>query len=221
MATATNYYKLGPGVKNYNAADQGAYYTFTNPTPGTGIISGVVTSLADTTPLLIIKNNNQQGSGVNVYLDYLKLVVSVIGVGHTVPFVALKIDRSQSVTRYSSGGSTITPAASSANASNTTGSSQVFFGALTAASAGNAALLASHRIKGAIEVVLDSFTFDFGPCEQQPQNGLADNTTTISHGYFPMPPVVLGPQMHALIHYWGASMSTGTTFFVNGGYWEI
>lgn len=217
----TNYQKLGPGVKNYNAADQGAYYTFTNPTAGTGIISGVVTSLADTTPLFILKNNNAVGSNVNVYLDFLKLVVSVVGVGHTVPLVALKVDRSQTTTRYSSGGSTLTPAAASANAVNATGNSQVYFGAITAAAAGNAALLASHRTKGAIEVVLDSFTFDFGPCEQQPQNGLVDNTTTISHGYFPMPPVVLGPQQHVLLHYWGASMSTGTTFFLNGGYWEI
>lgn len=219
---ATNYSKLGPGVKNYNAADQaGAYYTFTNATPGTGIISGVVTSLADTTPLLVFKNNNPVGSGVNVYLDYLKMVVSVVGVGHTAPFVALKIDRSQTVTRYTSGGTQITPQNSAASSANQNGNSQVYFGAITAAAAGSAALLASHRTKGAIEVVLDSFTFDFGPCEQQPQNGLADNSSTISHGYFPFPPVVLGPQQHALLHYWGASMSTGTTFFVNGAYWEL
>ncbi len=114
-----------------------------------------------------------------------------------------------------------TPQASSANAGNISGNCKVYFGAITAAAAGTAALLASHRIKGAIEVVLDSFVFDFGAPEGQPQNGLADNSTTISHGYFTMPPVVLGPQQTALLHYWGASMSTGTTFFVNGGYWEL
>lgn len=218
----TNYQRLGPGVKNYNAADQGAYYTFTNPTPGTGIISGVVTSLADTTPILIIKNNNLAG-GPKIYMDVLKLVVSVVGVGHTAPFVAAKIDRSssQSNARYTSGGSTLTPAGPQTGQPNATGNGQVYFGAITAAAAGNGALLCSHRTKGAIEVALDSFTFDFGPCEQQPQDGLVDNGTTQSHGYFPLPPVILDPQTHFLLHYWGASMSTGTTFFVNGGYWEI
>ncbi len=70
-------------------------------------------------------------------------------------------------------------------------------------------------------VVLDSFTFDFGAPEQQPQNGLVDNSTTISHGLFNMPAVVVAPQTTVLLHYWGASMSTGTTFFVNGAYWEV
>lgn len=217
----TGFLKLGPSAKNYIPADQGNYYTFTNPTPGTGIISTAQGTLADTAPLLIIKNNNPVASGVNVYLDYLKLVVSVVGIGFTAPFVALKIDRSQTVTRYTSGGSQITPQNVNAGSPNQNGNSQVFFGAITAAAAGSAALLASHRTKGAIEVVLDSFTFDFGAPEQQPQNGLVDNGSTQSHGLFNFPPVVLAPQQHALLHYWGASMSTGTTFFVNGGYWEV
>ena len=215
--------KLGPGVKNYAAVDQGNYYTFTNATVGTGIVSGVVTSQADTTPLLLIKNNNAVSSGINIYMDKVKLVVSVVGVGHTIPYMSLKIDRSQTTTRYTSGGTAITPAASHTGAiggGGATGNAQVYFGAITAAAAGSAALLASERTKGAIEVVLDSFIFDFGPAEMQPQNGLVDNSTTISHGYFPWPGVVIAPQTTMLMHYWGASMSTGTTFFVNGGYWE-
>lgn len=217
----TGFTKLGPYPKTVVGADQGGYYTFTNPTVGTGIISGAVTSQADTTPLLIVKNNNPVSSGVNCYLDFLKLVVSVVGTGHTIPYASLKIDRSQTTTRYSSGGSTLTPQNSNAASANASGNCQVYFGAITAAAAGSAALLASHRIKGAIEVVLDSFTFDFAAAEQQPQNGLVDNSTTISHGLFNFPPVILGPQQHALLHYWGASMSVGTTFFVNGGYLEV
>ncbi len=218
---ATGFTKLGPFPKTLVSADQGNYFTFTNPTVGTGLVSGVVTSQADTTPLLIIKNANSVLSGVNIYPDFLKLVVSVVGVGHTIPYMSLKIDRSQSVSRYTSGGTQLTPQNSSTGAGNISGNGQVYFGAITAAAAGTGALLASHRIKGAIEVVLDSFTFDFGAAEQQPQNGLVDNTTTISHAIFNMPPVVIGPQQTMLIHYWGASMSTGTTFFVNGGYTEV
>jgi hypothetical protein len=217
----TGYTKLGFTPKNYQASDQGAYYTFTNPTVGTGIIGGVVTSQADTTPLLLIQNGNPVGSGINVYMDCLKLTVSVVGVGHTIPYVSLKIDRSTTTTRYTSGGTQITPQASAANSPNPNGKANVYFGAITAAAAGTGALLASYRIKGAIEVVLDSFTFDFGAPEQQPQNGLADNGATISHGLFNMPPVILGPSQTALLHWWAAANSTGVTWFLNGGYWEI
>ncbi len=216
----TGFTKLGPYPKAYAAADQGAYYTFTNPTVGTGLIGGVVTSQADTTPLLLIQNGNPVGSNVNVYLDYLKLVVSVVGIGHTIPYVSLKIDRSTTV-RYTSGGTQITPQNSAASGPNNNGNSKVYFGAITAAAAGTGALLASHRTKGAIEVVLDSFTFDFGAPLQQPQNGLVDNGATESHGLFNLPPVVLGPQQTALLHWWAASNSTGVTWFFNGGYWEV
>lgn len=217
----TGFTKLGPSPKNYAGADQGNYYTFTNPTAGTGLISGAVTSLADTTPVLLVKNNNTVASGINLYMDYLKLVVSVVGVGHTVPLVALKVDRSQVTQRYTSGGTQLTPQASNSGAASPNGNGLVYFGAITAAAAGSAALLASHRIKGAIEVVLDSFTFDFGAPIQQPQNGLADNTTTISHGLFNLPPVTIAPQEWMAFHYFAASMGTGTTFFVNGGYTEV
>lgn len=217
----TGFSQLGPSPKVYAAADQGGYYTLTNPTAGTGIIAGVVTTLADTTPLLLLKNNNAVGSKINIYMDYVKLVVSVAGIGHTAPFVALKVDRSQSVNRYTSGGTAITPQASNASAANPSGNGLAYFGAITAAAAGDARLLSSHRIKGALEVVLDSFTFDFGPAEQQSQNGLVDNSTTISHGLFALPATVIGPQQWLALHYFAASNSTGTTFFVNAGYWEV
>jgi len=125
MATGIGQYGFGAKMARY--ADAGKYYSFTNATPGTGIIGGVVTSLVTTTPVLVIRNGNAVGSGINCALDFLKLVVSVVGIGHTVPYVAWKIDRSQTV-RYTSGGTQITPQASGAGAASPTATARCISG---------------------------------------------------------------------------------------------
>lgn len=220
MATDIGQYGFGPKMHRY--AGDGGYFTATNPTAGTGVISGVVTSLADTTPLLLIRNNNGANSGVKIYLDWLKLQVTVVGIGHTAPHIAVKKDFGQNVNRYTSGGSTITPQPVGRTKGGVipTSNALIYFGAITAAAAGDARLIESFRVKGAIEVLLDTFMFDFGAPVVQPQNGLVDNSTTISHGLFNMPPVEIDPQEWAAIHWWGASLSTGTTFAFTLGYLE-
>lgn len=220
MATGIGQY--GFGAKMHRYADAGKYFTATNPTAGTGLISGAVTSLADTTPLVLIKNGNTAGSGIKLYLDYLKLQVTVVGVGHTAPHIAVKKDFSQSTTRYTSGGTQITPQpVGRSGGAIPASSAQVYFGAITAAAAGDARLISSFRVKGAIEVVLDTFTLDFGAPVVQPQNGLVDNSTTISHGVFNMPPLELDPQEHATIHWFAGSQGTGTTFAFTLGFVEV
>jgi hypothetical protein len=216
MATGLGQY--GFGVKNHRYATAGKYFMATNPTPGTGIVSGVVTSLADTTPVLLIKNNNPVASGVKVVLDFLRLHVTVVGVGHTSPKLTLKLDRSQSTTRYTSGGSTITPVCCGGGGASL---AQVYFGAITAAASGDAVLLDTFQLKTAIEVVNDTFTVDFGSPTGSIKSALADNSTTISHSYFPTCPVSLDPQQHASLHFWAASNSTGVTFQFSLGYVEV
>lgn len=211
--------QYGFGVKNHRYAQAGKYFMATNPTPGTGIVSGVVTTLADTTPLLLVKNNNAVGSGIKLVPDFLRLHVTVVGVGHTSPKLSLKIDTSQSVTRYTSGGSTITPV--SCGGIGSVSNAQVYFGAITAAAAGAAALIDSFQLKTAIEVVNDTFTVDFGCPTASLKSALADNTTTISHGYFPTAPISLEPQQHMALHFWAASNSTGVTFQFSFGYIEV
>ena len=103
--TTTNYTAFGGSAKLHPLADQGKYFVATNPTPGTGIASGAVTSLADTTPYLVIKNNNTVASGIKMYLDFWRLTLTAAGGGGTVRNMTFKLDSSQSVTRYTSGGS--------------------------------------------------------------------------------------------------------------------
>lgn len=226
MATGIGQYGFGSKLHRY--ADAGKYFTLTNPTPGTGIITGVVTSLADTTPYIVFKNNNTVASGIKCYLDFLQLDVTVVGTTFSASRkFAHKLDTSQSTTRYSSGasqtfGPSLTNAINNTNADSTNASAaNVYVGAITAAAAGSARLVSSGTLCSAIEVVFSTYVFDFGGPVQQPYSGLVDNSTTPMHKVFPAPPIVVGPQEHYLLHLWGATLSVGITFGVNMGWIEV
>jgi hypothetical protein len=219
--------QFGFGVKTARYAAAGKYWTATNPTAGTGVISGVVTSLADTTPYIVVKNNNAAPTsgtaGTRIHLDKLVLDVTVVGTTFSGSRkFAHKIDYNTSRANPT-GGSTITPQPTGRNADGTlpaTGA-QVFAGALTAAAAGDARLVESGTLCSAIEVVFSTFTFGFGDALNQPLTGLVDNSTTPMHKYFPLAPVVLAPGEMWTFHLWGASLSVGITFGFNLGYVEV
>ena len=212
----TGFSKFGPNVKNYAPADQGNYFVATNPTPGTGIASGSVTTLADTTPLLIVKNNNSVG-GANIYLDQLRLTVSAAGGGGTTRFLTSKTDTSQTTARYTSGGTSIGAGVNTNGLSTSAASNaQVYFGALTAAAAGSARLICHLTLREIIEIVQDTFIIDYGAAVGQPTSALATGGAATVARYFAHPPVVIPPQQHYLLHYWGASLTTASFEFVLG-----
>jgi len=219
MATGLGQY--GFGSKTHRYADAGKYFVASNPTPGTGVIGMVSTTSDNTKPTLLFKNGNTVASGIRCYLDYLRLCCTVVGVGHTAPKVTFGLDVSQTTTRYTSGGSSITPV--NVNGDSTNASAVTFyFGAVTAAAAGSARLINSHAItSGAIEVVYDTFVFDFGAPSHSMKASLIDNTTTLTHGYFSEPPVIVGPGQHFTAIIWGASNSTGITWAFDMGWVEV
>ena len=220
MATGLGQY--GFGVKNHRFAQSGRYFMATNPTPGTGLISGAVTSLADTTPYILVRNNNSVASGINIYPDFLRLHVTVVGIGHTSPKLTVKLDTGQTTTRYTSGGTAITPISTGNGAATLAATGAlIYFGAITAAAAGAAVLIDTFQLKTAIEVVNDTWAVDFGSPTHSVKSALADNSTTISHGYFGTAPICIGPQQHLTIHLWAASMSTGVTLQPSFGYIEL
>lgn len=221
---ATGIGQFGFGVKNTRLAAAGKYFTATNPTAGTGIISGVVTSLADTTPYIVIKNNNAASTtgSPKIHLDKLVLDVTVVGTTFSGSRkFAHKIDYGGRA--VPTGGTTITaqPTGRAADGTIPTSAAQIYVGALTAAAAGDARLIESGTLCSAIEVVFSTFVFDFGGPMAQPTAGLIDNSTTIMKNCFPLAPVVIGPQEHWLFHLWGATLSVGITFGFNLGYVEV
>lgn len=223
MATGIGQY--GFGAKNWRYAEAGKYFTVSQPTPGTGTVSAAVTSLADTTPYLVFKNNNTVLSGIKCYLDVWALVCTAAGGGGTVRNMTFKLDSSQTTARYTSGGASwgsglttgiVNVNADSSNASN----AQVYIGAITAAAAGSARIVENVMMREIIEIVNDSFVFDFGAAQAGGNAQLATGGSATTSKYFPIAPIIVGPQEHFLAHYWGASL-TAATFANKLGWVEV
>lgn len=220
MSTGIGQY--GFGAKSHRYADAGKYFTATNSVPGTGVVTGVVTALAATTPYIILKNNNTVASGIKCYLDALQLYCTVVGTTFAASRqCAHHIDSSQSTTRYTStatsihgSGQTLPINNVNADSGNASGA-LVYVGPIVAAAAGAARLVSSHAIRSAIEVAFDTYTFDFGGAQQQSRAGLIDNSTTVTHAVFSEPPIIVGPQEHYLFTIWGGTMTVGITFGYN------
>src|SRR5438874_278498 len=191
--TTTNYTAFGGSAKLHPLADQGKYFVATNPTPGTGIASGAVTALADTTPYLVIKNNNTVASGIRMYLDFWRLTLTAAGGGGTVRNMTFKLDSSQAVARYTSGGTSIGAGVNTNSDLTNASAAQVYIGAITAAAAGSARLIGNVMMREIIEIVNDTFLFDFGPAQQQASAPLATGGAATTSRYFGMCPVVIGP----------------------------
>jgi hypothetical protein len=219
MATGIGQY--GFGFKSWRYAEAGKYFTAMNTTPGTGIISGVTTALVNTTPYILFYNGNTVASGIRCYLDFLFLHCTVIGASESRLEATLQLDTFQGVSRYTSGGSSITPTNTNSDSGN---ASNVSFkaGALTVAAAGNNKNIANYTLSTAIPLVEDQWAFDFGGSGGFHGGGnvIADSASTGHHRQYAAPPVVVGPGEHFLLNTWGASMGTGVTFAFNMGWVE-
>ncbi len=197
--------------KSYQFAVEGTYFCATNPTPGTGIATiAAPTTLADTSPFWIVKNNNTQTSNKYIYLDYLKMIVTAAGTAGTALNFASKVDAA-GVSRYTSGGSTITPVNVNIDSGNAS-AAQVFAGAIVAAAASASARLLDHiLIRPVIPVVNDSYVINFGQVD--PSIGaLIPSGTANAQQQFSTSPVVIGPQETWLGHLWLPSQSAASSY---------
>ena len=75
-------------------ADEGSYFIATNPTPGTALAYNIQAAYSDTVPLLYIQNNDSKANpfAKRMYLDYIKLICSVVPASGTGARFAVKTD---------------------------------------------------------------------------------------------------------------------------------
>ena len=191
-------------------ADEGAYFVSTNPAPGTGLATiAAPTTLADTSPFILVKNNHKAG-GKRLYLDFLKLICTAAGTGGASIHAAVKID-DVNPTRYTSGGSQITPVNVNMDDAGQSGA-LVYAGALVAAAASAAVRLVDHALlRPVIPVVGDTYYLNFGGAENM-VGSLAPAGTAIAQQSFNFPPVVIGPGQWAAIHVWLPSQSAASSY---------
>lgn len=209
----------------YGIADEGAYMTATNATIGTGIIHALTTAFSATAALFCLRNTDAEG-GQRIYLDYVRLTTGATAIAMTAATsieAAVTIDNTN---RYSSGGTSITPANVNMDSSRAT-IAQINFGAvvLTAASGSvrQVARAAVPRRAAPALVTGDQIMFNFGQMDAPGIGvaGAAAPATAAANFYVPMPPVVIGGGDSLNFHLWyPAGATTAPTYEFDIGWWE-
>ena len=204
------------GSKLYPLVDEGTYFLATNPPMGTGI-AGIAasTSFDATEHLLHIRNTS---TSKRLYLDFIDLVTTAAGTNGTTTGFTMTADRG--VTRYTSGGSSITPVNPNL-ASSETAECTLKFGALvTTAASADVRPLGDFLVRTVIKVVGDSYRFNFGGTEDSWQcAGASLDGTTSAKITIPCPPVTLGENDQFLLSDWAASQTVGSSYQFRMGFW--
>lgn len=216
------------------AAAQGYYYKAVNATPSTGIIaSSTQQTFVATKGLFCIQNTAPATSNVFLFLDYLKLLVTVADVASTSVQYLGVLDNTL---RYSSGGTQlVTPGTAASNNGptntrrrlvGTIPQAAIFYGDLTFAAEGSQVVrCARGAIKaGAANITQpnDELYFGFGPSADAGAGSSktsAATTPTIYRQNLGM--VSIAPQGSFVLNLWQPAVTTGFTAEVEVGWWEL
>jgi hypothetical protein len=205
--------------KPHPLADEGAYFVATNPTPGSAITYAITTAFSDTVGAYFAIKNNDSASNTSykrVYLDYIKLLVNTVPASATAVHYAIKVDN---VSRYTSGGSIITPVSTNMDIANTGTVAQMWAGALTLTAAGSSArIVARGTLRGVIPTINDSYVINCGGMDG---GGSLASAAASGRAVDSCPPIIIGPQQFALVHLWFPSnAATAGQFEFEVGWWE-
>lgn len=208
------------GGRMHALANEGSYFVATNPTPGTGI-AGIAASdgFDDLETFLFLRNNDVIGNpqSKRIFLDFIRLQATAAGTNGTNFSAVAKIDTGNS--RYTSGGSLLTPVNPNMDSSAAT-ISQLRAGALvTTAASSQARLLFSGLMRSVIKVVGDVYFFDFGASARSLSSMIVAGTA-IANVVIPMPPVILGPGQTFFLHEFAASQTVAASYELQIGWWE-
>lgn len=200
-------------------ADEGSYYGATNPTIDTPVAYGVITAYVVTTPAFHIANVDPVG-GRTIFLDFLKLRVTVAPASATNWKYVVDVDSSPRISTAPTGGAEITASVFNVNP----GAPQDFPGriwaftggtVLTVMAATNKRTVAHGAWANSIPVVLDEMILKFGQGETD-SNAVA----TVGRRVASAPPVVIPPGCSASIHMYGTSNAiTGMSAEYSLGMW--
>jgi hypothetical protein len=208
---------------DHAAADEGNYYTASNPTPGTAIAT--TTSVVDdaatassthgqNVPVIHIQNTASvaNANAKSIYLKYLTMMLVQVPTSATAWRFAV---RSDSAPRYTSGGSLIVPQNVNSAFSNQSVSAFYFGAVVTALGSANMRLLAGGSVGSVIPVTLDVWTFTFGDTVA-PSNFL-NGSASAKNVTIPLPPVIIGPGCNLNIEMWGGSNGAAPSWEFTAG----
>jgi hypothetical protein len=204
-------------------AEEGSYFTATNPTPGTGVAQALVTSFSSTSGLFAIFNSAPVG-GVNIYLDYLRLIYTAVpatAIGQDFVFAIDSTSRAPTA-----GNVSITPINMNYNA-NTKAFAQVqaFNGAALTLPASSVTTRNAARVRVATGQLIagDEIVIAFG--REGIAGGQGGNTavraTDTARKVTNAPPIMVAPQTWLTIHrWWTTETTTAPSMEYELGYYE-
>lgn len=205
------------GAKMHGLADEGSYFVAVNTTPGTGIAGiAAATAFADTAALIFLRNS--ASADKRIYLNELVLSPTAAGTNGTNFNFVMRGDKGAS--RYTSGGSSITPANPNMGSSRTSGIDALKFGALVCTAAtSEARTLHQAPLRTVIKVIGDKYRFTFGDSSPGPISGIPLEGTLQASINIPCPPVILDPGDTFLFHEFAASQSVGASYEFFMSFW--
>lgn len=195
--------------KQHSQAAQGSYFTTNNAQ--TGIATTAAATWATTTPTCLIANTDVAG-GSSIYVDYIKLVATAAGSWASAGVNLQLMIYTDTGNRYSSGGTNLTANIVSPNSGSSKASiANVYFGAITAASAvAQKAVVGLDILRPAVSatvagVVGDKILMNFGGVEAMINGSIT--VANASNLPIALPPLIIAPATCALIYY----VMNGTT----------
>lgn len=206
----------------HGIADLGQFFVTTNPTPGTALAYQIQTSFLDTAPILYLQNNDVVG-GKRVYVDYIKIVVSVAAAAGVNAFYAITTDQAPRAlsTDHRTALTPVNPNTGSVSTSILLVNGQSNATASAYAAAASPRVMARGSF-GGLTVVGDELIIDFGADDITPYSGLtAAQATCPGRKVSSSPPLVLAPQTCATVALWFPSNSaTGLSYELEIASWE-
>ena len=216
-------------TSRHKLADEGSYFVATNPTVGTGLAYPVTTVFSGTTAMFYLRNGATAGdmAAKRVYLDYIKIVVTVVPATTTVSGYAGVLDPGVARAAKSIQSGTLSNAAAITGvAPNSDMSSASVLDTFWAQSGGTALVLsaASGSAKtvtrgnlGGLPILGDELMIQFG----QSDVGSYGATAVASRKVTQAAPVVIGPQASYAFHmFFTANATTGLSYEFEVGWWE-
>lgn len=194
--------------------DEGALFSFVNPTPGTGIAQTIQTSFSATNGILTLRNN-AASANKRIYPKLLRLINTVVGTSTTRSECLISVDN---ITRYSSGGSALTTLANRNMDDATASEAVVHFGALTlAVESGSVRRISRFQLRTAIMVQFEEWVIRFGTGEGDGAVLAGAAPSVIKN----VPAIALGQGDSMQVHLWNpANATTAPSWEVEGCYLE-
>jgi hypothetical protein len=197
-------------------ADEGSYFKLVNATPSTAITHAATQSFAGTAALFTINNTNAAG-GKRIFLDYVRLIVVTTPTTASSCQLVVTLDPAS---RYSSGGTSITPTNVNMDSSRASGGTCFFGAVVLTAETVNTRRISRFSVKTQATPCLtvgDIISVDCGEHSSAaaPLAGSTPQVLPCSIG-----PAIIGGGQALNFHLFYPAATVAPTYEFEIGYWE-